>query len=46
MAERIGVAQPSITNWERDEHLPDVKIWAKVAEAYGLKVTIFLPRAA
>lgn len=37
IATRLGVTQPTVSNWERGA-MPHPSMWAAIAEAYGLSL--------
>jgi transcriptional regulator with XRE-family HTH domain len=46
LAEELDVRQPTIAAWESDLALPRPRRWKAVAKAYGVRVDVFLPKAA
>jgi transcriptional regulator with XRE-family HTH domain len=43
MADDLGVSQATISRWEEGECLPRRDQWQRVARAYGVSVSIFMP---
>jgi transcriptional regulator with XRE-family HTH domain len=43
IADELGVSQATVSRWEHDGAIPRRGNWKRVAEAYGVPVSIFMP---
>lgn len=39
IADRLGVTQATVSNWETGTFVPSSKLWKKIARAYGIPYT-------
>jgi transcriptional regulator with XRE-family HTH domain len=43
IAKEVGVSQATVSRWEEGTCLPRRDQWQRVARAYGVSVSIFMP---
>jgi transcriptional regulator with XRE-family HTH domain len=43
IADELGVSQATVSRWEFEGVVPHRSRWARVAKAYGVPISIFMP---
>ena len=42
VAEKLGVSRQTISKWETDETLPDIRQWQRLALLYGVSLDVLM----